>query len=99
MVAIAIMSVTAALGLAGALTGEAVATILGGLVGYVVAEPIGAGLAQVGQPRWRSGRCRLTFGGVAGRGAYQSFALPVPNTVMPRQLTCADSQILSAQGR
>jgi hypothetical protein len=38
VVAIAIMSVTAALGLAGALTGEAVATILGGLVGYVVAK-------------------------------------------------------------
>lgn len=38
VVAIAIISVTAALGLAGALTGEAVATILGGLVGYVVAK-------------------------------------------------------------
>ena len=38
VVAIVIASVTATLGLSGALTGEAVATILGGLVGYVVAK-------------------------------------------------------------
>jgi hypothetical protein len=38
VVAIVIAAVTAALGFAGALTGEAVATILGALVGYVVAK-------------------------------------------------------------
>lgn len=38
VVAIVIASVTTALGLSGALAGEAVATILGGLVGYVVAK-------------------------------------------------------------
>jgi hypothetical protein len=37
-VAIVIASTTAALGFAGAITGEAVATILGALVGYVVAK-------------------------------------------------------------
>lgn len=38
VVAIVIASTTAALGFAGAITGEAVATILGALVGYVVAK-------------------------------------------------------------
>ena len=38
VVAIILASITAALGLAGAITGEAVATILGALVGYVVAK-------------------------------------------------------------
>jgi len=38
VVAIVLASITAALGLAGALSGEAVATLLGALVGYVVAK-------------------------------------------------------------
>ena len=42
VVAIVLATITAALGLAGALSGEAVATLLGALVGYVVARQSGS---------------------------------------------------------
>jgi hypothetical protein len=46
VVGIVVASITAALGLAGALSGEAVATILGALVGYVVARQTGSAVAR-----------------------------------------------------
>jgi len=51
VVAIVLASITAALGLAGALSGEAVATLLGALVGYVVARSQSGGVGGRRPPR------------------------------------------------
>jgi hypothetical protein len=65
VVAIAIAAVTGALGLAGAITGEAVATILGALAGYVVAK----GQTETRSPSQPQSGGGGSSGGGAGSGA------------------------------